>query len=365
MDGAAISVYAEAKGEYTTQLCVYLTKPLQIFFLALLETAKTEEPDKKKVLRRFQDLMSQIPDWNVDKVGRETTKIADESGCDYLEELLTAVFIAHTKVLSAIRLGNTKNKSVQITVPKLDHFLHRTLSESARRIWSNVYLFTDDIPSLEKQKNLRQLEVILTECIQQAVRGLLPVKSLLKDYLTEPTPAEDAEAAEEAEAVEVPPVAEPVKETEAVEASPPVVEQVKETVVVEPTTPVVEQVKETVAVVEATTPVEAPPPPVEAPPPPVEAPPQPVEAPQPVAEPVFATQIVVDTEQARVHFSDYNTVFKDGNSEIVPSNNENDEDDDEDTNALKIYDDIQNLSMNDFESLDERPASPLEFEVLN
>ena len=221
MDGA-ISVYAEAKGEYTTQLCVYLTKPLQIFFLALLETAKTEEPDKKKVLRRFQDLMSQIPDWNVDKVGRETTKIADESGCDYLEELLTAVFIAHTKVLSAIRLGNTKNKSVQITVPKLDHFLHRTLSESARRIWSNVYLFTDDISSLEKQKNLRQLEVILTECVQQAVRGLLPVKSLLKDYLTEPTPAEDeavavaeeaSAASEEAAATEAPVAEAPVATT--------------------------------------------------------------------------------------------------------------------------------------------------------
>ena len=50
--------------------------------------------------------------------------------------------------------------------------------------------------------------------------------------------------------------------------------------------------------------------------------------------------------------------------------NDNDDDDDDDnddkdTNALKIYDEIQNLSMNDFESLDERPASPLEFEVLN
>ena len=339
MDGA-ISVYAEAKGEYTTQLCVYLTKPLQIFFLALLETAKTEEPDKKKVLRRFQDLMSQIPDWNVDKVGRETTKIADESGCDYLEELLTAVFIAHTKVLSAIRLGNTKNKSVQITVPKLDHFLHRTLSESARRIWSNVYLFTDDISSLEKQKNLRQLEVILTECVQQAVRGLLPVKSLLKDYLTEPTSAEDEAVAVAEEASAASEEAAPAA-TEAPVAEAPVAEAIVEAAAPE-VVPVVAPVVAPVVVPEV------------------------VPTAMPVTEPEVATQIIVETEQARVHFSDYNTVFKDGNSEIVSSsNNDDDDNDDKDTNALKIYDEIQNLSMNDFESLDERPASPLEFEVLN
>ena len=343
MDGA-ISVYAEAKGEYTTQLCVYLTKPLQIFFLALLETAKTEEPDKKKVLRRFQDLMSQIPDWNVDKVGRETTKIADESGCDYLEELLTAVFIAHTKVLSAIRLGNTKNKSVQITVPKLDHFLHRTLSESARRIWSNVYLFTDDISSLEKQKNLRQLEVILTECVQQAVRGLLPVKSLLKDYLTEPTSAEDEAVAVAEEASAASEEAAPAA-TEAPVAEAPVAEAPVAEAIVEAAAPEVVPVVAPVVVPEV------------------------VPTAMPVTEPEVATQIIVETEQARVHFSDYNTVFKDGNSEIVSSSNndddDNDDNDDKDTNALKIYDEIQNLSMNDFESLDERPASPLEFEVLN
>ena len=171
MEDGAISVYAEAKGEYTKQLCIFLSTPLQKFFLNLLETAKTEEPDKKKHLKAFQDLLSQIPDWNIDKVGRETAKIQDECSCDYLEELLTAVFIAHTKVLSAIRL-TSKNKSIQITVPKIEHFIHRTLSESARRIWGSVYLFADGQSSLDRQKNLRQLEALLHECVQQAVRSL-------------------------------------------------------------------------------------------------------------------------------------------------------------------------------------------------
>jgi threonine synthase len=42
----------------------------------------------------------------MDKVHREVTKLVSEIQCDYLEELVTAVFIAHTKVLTAIRIGN-------------------------------------------------------------------------------------------------------------------------------------------------------------------------------------------------------------------------------------------------------------------
>ena len=356
-NSGAISVYAEAKGEYTKQLCVFLNTPLQKFFLGLLDIARAEEPEKKKVLKKYQDLLSQIPDWNMDKVGRETGKIQEDCRCDYLEELLTAVFIAHTKVLSAIRLSS-KNKSIQITVPKLEHFLHRTLSESARRIWSNVYLFADDIPSLEKQKNLRQLEVILDDCVQQAVRGLLPVKNLLRDYLAEPEPEEEEVAKEDTKPEEVVPEevkveevkVEEVKVEEVVEVKPEEVkvdeakpEEVKvEEPVAEPVTTVAEPVTTVATVAE---------PVVE----PV------VTVAEPVTTPSDPVTIVVDTEP-RVHFSEFDTVFKDGKTEIVPSiGDENDEIFNE---SLRIYDETSQLSSDDFESLDNRAASPIAFEEL-
>jgi hypothetical protein len=332
----AISVYAEAKGEYTNQLCVFLINPLQRFFLGLLETARVEEQDKKKVLKKYQDLLSQIPDWNIDKVARETTAIQEDSKCDYLEELLTAVFIAHTKVLSAIRLSS-KNKSIQITVPKLEHFLHRTLSESARRIWSNVYLLADNIPTLDKQRNLRQIEILLGESIQQAVRGLLPVKNLLRDYLSEPD-APELEGKEEEEAKTEP------KEEAKIEPKEEIPEAVES-----PTTPVVEPPAIPVVETPATTVAE------------------PLVAPEPPATPAEPPTIMVDTEP-RVHFSDYDTVFNNGKTEIVPSigenNNNNDDDDVEFNDTLRISDEIQNLSMNDFENLDSREPSPVAFEEL-
>lgn len=227
MDAPEISVYGEAKGEYTRQLCVFLLPCLESYVLELLDSAKKDAPNPQKVLWHFQSLLQAIPDWNQDKVLRETDKIQKECRCDYLEELLTAVFIAHTKVLSAIRL-TTKQKKLQITIPKLDHFIHRVLIESARTLWTNAYLFADT-NSIEKQKNLRQVSTLLQEAILQAIRGLLPVKSILREYLHEddeeeesaPTPKESVkEGSEELEVAEKEEKEEDEKEAEAIVEEP-------------------------------------------------------------------------------------------------------------------------------------------------
>jgi len=215
LGGEGASVYAEAKAEYTKQLCQYLVPSIQQFFLDLLEEAKEKEADPKRVLMMFQTLLEDISNWNVDKVQRETASIVTGSQCDYLEELMTAVFIAHTKVLSAIRL-TTRQKKLQITIPKLEHFLHRTVTECARLLWSNTYLFSTNAPSIERQKNLRLIENFLHDGVLQGIRGMLPVKNILREYLKEDDESDEEAAAEEAtestEAAETEEVAEDKKE---------------------------------------------------------------------------------------------------------------------------------------------------------
>lgn len=95
---------------------------------------------------------------------------------------MTAVFVAHTKVLTAVRLS-TKQKKLSITVPKLDHFVHRVFRETARAFWKVPYLFMDTGSVVERQKNVLQVEAAAIEAITTAVRSLLPVKQILKDYM--------------------------------------------------------------------------------------------------------------------------------------------------------------------------------------
>lgn len=230
--GEGVSVYAEAKGEYTRQLCQYLSPALQKYFLDLLSTAKEREADPKKHLLTFQTLLEGISEWNIDKVQRETQSLAMSTQCDYLEELLTAVFIAHTKVLSAIRLTN-RQKKLQITIPKLEHFLHRTLTECARLLWTNTFLFASTGSSLERQKNMRQIEGLIGEGILQGVRTMLPVKSILREYLSNDETDEEEEDEEDNSTVE--PAVEPAVEHAVEPAIEPTIEPAVEPAV-EPST---------------------------------------------------------------------------------------------------------------------------------
>jgi hypothetical protein len=224
LGGEGASVYAEAKSEYTKQLCQYLIPSIQQYFLDLLDEARQKEPDTKRVLVMFQTLMEGISDWNVDKVQRETGSIVSGTGCDYLEELMTAVFISHTKVLSAIRL-TTKQKKLQITIPKLEHFIHRILRECSRILWSNTYLFSTIAPSLERQKNLRLIENCIQEGVLQGIRSMLPVKNILREYLKDDGGDDEEEDAKE----EVEEVKEGKEEVEEVkETKEGVKEEVKE-----------------------------------------------------------------------------------------------------------------------------------------
>lgn len=327
-----IDVYSTAKSEYTQQFCVFLIPALLTYFLSLLEEAKEKEKDLKRVLWTFQNLLKDIPEWNTDKVLRETEVIQTNTKCDYLEELLTAVFVAHTKVLSAIRI-NSKNKKLQITIPKVDHFLHRTLSECARSLWSNAYLFSEQATSVDRQKNLRQVEQLIHQAILQSIRGMLPVKNILKEYLTDD--GDDKDEKDEADAVAEPEVEPEEKQGLVVEKQPAEVPAEESPIKLEDLSGAVTT---TEPLVEATEPVVVPPPQV----------------------------IVVDTEQS-VKFTDHDTVFDsenpNANSIDMKEYKEESElasvsaiDILEPVGALDEFEDLekpaeQNMIMDDFESL--------------
>jgi len=186
MADSIAGVYSDARSEYTKQLCGILVPSYFQFYLTILEKAREESTktnDPKKLLWHFQTFLNDIPEWNMEKVSTEIGQLQTSCGCDYLEDLLTAVFIAHTKVLTAIRVSN-KQKKVQITVPKVEHFLFKVLCETSKLLWGSSFLFREGIPAIEKQQNYRSVESLLGEGILQAVRSMVPVKSILRDFVS-------------------------------------------------------------------------------------------------------------------------------------------------------------------------------------
>ena len=187
MDDFNISSLHESRNEWTSRLLTIMT-PLVIEGLKSIfdESLKLCENNNEndKYLLTFQNLISRIPHWNPAIIEQEKKRIVERSGCSYLHDLITCTHIIQLKLMTAIRAGN-KQKKIDIQIPKLDDFIHKTYIHVARKIYKNVYLFELKIPPLQIQKNHRELEIIIQECILTAIRESIPVESILRAYMDE------------------------------------------------------------------------------------------------------------------------------------------------------------------------------------
>jgi hypothetical protein len=81
-------------------------------------------------------------------------------------------------------VGN-KQKKIDLSIPKLDHFIHKVYIFAARKIYKNVYLFEKNITSLQMQKNNRELEQIVQDAILVAIRDSVPTEAIIRAYMDE------------------------------------------------------------------------------------------------------------------------------------------------------------------------------------
>ena len=198
MDDYNVSNLSEAKNEYSARLVNILTPLILEGVKSLFHDAKklcVENNENSKYLMTFQNFLSRIPKWNPNIISTETQRIVTESQCPYLEDLITCVHIAQLKILTSIRVGQ-KQKKIDIDVPKLENFIHKVYVAVARKLYSNVYLFEDNVLPLNYQKNMRECELIIRECILNVVRDSVPVESILRSYIEE-TVEEEVEVKEE------------------------------------------------------------------------------------------------------------------------------------------------------------------------
>lgn len=193
MDDFVISNLQESKNEWCARLVSIFT-PLVIEGIRSIfnEAWKlcSEKDEINKYLMTFQNLLSQIPKWNSIIVEEERKRIVERSGCNYLEDLITCVHIIQLKVLTCIRVGN-KQKKIDISIPKLDTFIHKVYINVARKVYVNIYLFEKGISPLQQQKHMRELEMIVQECILTAIRESIPTEEIIRAYMDESVEQEE------------------------------------------------------------------------------------------------------------------------------------------------------------------------------
>lgn len=197
----------EVKREYTKQLCSLLIPVIQEGIKSMYDEAKTichDNECKGKVgpptLKIFQILLSKIPKWNQNIIDSEYQRIINKTQCDWMNDLITAVFISHAKILSSIKTKKQK-KTLNLKIPNADYFVHKCYIECARIFWKNPYFFSDDtsISSIEYQRNLRETEEMIEGALNETIRKLLPVRNILQQYIKIDSESDSSDSEEESE----------------------------------------------------------------------------------------------------------------------------------------------------------------------
>jgi hypothetical protein len=189
MDDFNLGNLNEARNEWSARLVNIVNPQIIDGFNSMFKEAYelcVENEEDEKYLMTFQNFLSRIPKWNQETIETEVKRISETSRCSYLEDLITCVHIVQLKALTSIRVGQ-KQKQIDISIPKLSAFIHKIYILVARKLYTNIFLFEIEISPLEKQKNNRELELIIKESILNAIRESIPIEQILQNYLEETT----------------------------------------------------------------------------------------------------------------------------------------------------------------------------------
>ena len=136
----------------------------------------------EKYLMTFQNFLCRVPKWNPNIIENEKCRIVEKSGCNYLEDLITCVHVIQLKVLTCVRVG-TRQKKIDISIPKLNDFIHKVYINTASKVYRNAYLFDKHATAIVQQRNNREFEVIVEECILRTIRESIPTEAIVRAYL--------------------------------------------------------------------------------------------------------------------------------------------------------------------------------------
>ena len=198
-----LNLLVEVKNEYTSQLVNVLSPLIFQGIQSIYSDARNIVKDKGEsntTLKIFQSCLKSIINWNSTIIEKETMRIVTSSyninnvnyNYDWLHDLVKATLKSHITIL----MFNPKNKSSKINSQfyqniKLTDFIHKVYIECAIELWNNPYLLYHEYQPIEIKRNQRDCIIIIKDCIKEAIRKLLPINHILKQYLNDDGESED------------------------------------------------------------------------------------------------------------------------------------------------------------------------------
>jgi len=185
----------ETRKEYTNQLNSLLVGPIYDGVRSIWNSAKaTYEDDYKEnktkpaldLLEYFQATLREIPKWSEEMITNEYERIKEVTHWndpDDFDNLITAVFLSRTKILSQIKFSN-KMSPIKLIIPTPKNFIHKVYISAGRRVFQTPFYFEDRPGKIEKYRMQSCLKLILcsiTESIDATIQDLLPVREILKE----------------------------------------------------------------------------------------------------------------------------------------------------------------------------------------
>ena len=153
---------------------------------SIYENAKTaceRNKQPEKTLQTFQNLLTSVTKWSPETLKKEVERIITASKCDYIEDLLLGVFVSYIRAFASLQQNEATHVNIDFERPSLETFVHNFYVVSARKCWTQAYLFnTIQVPSTQQARNRRDIEVMLDSTVGEVVDSFIPWRGISQAY---------------------------------------------------------------------------------------------------------------------------------------------------------------------------------------
>jgi hypothetical protein len=178
-----LSLLIDAKTEYTNQLKqMFISNIINIIGNIYKDSYKYCIANKNQnILIIFQKSIKNISQWT-DENKRYIYEVLQKNECDWIDDLLTVVFISQIKIFTLMK---KHKKKIDLNVPKASDFYFQCILNYAREIWKNPKLYYHSSNEKTKKDNKQNMIDICLHSIDETIRKMLPIKDMLKENISD------------------------------------------------------------------------------------------------------------------------------------------------------------------------------------